>query len=722
MPSTMFIQQNKSKRLTLDKIGQLEEDLEAEPLNYTKWNKLIDQVIAKDNQEQVRAVYTKYLNIFKFDGSNWCKYIRYELNRGEKQKVESLFQQCFAITDSVELCRLYVDYVRSATDFITGGEQARGTVIQAFEFAIGKVGIDVNSDSLWNDYIAFLKSWTPNANWEQQQKTDLIRKVYKKYLIIPTENIETSWSQYTKWENELNPATAQKFISEKSGEFMLARSWHTEWNNLIGNKKLKRTISPYSIIGEEHELIETQLNLWLKWIEFEKKNTLEIKDESLIEKRISYVYKQSTYALPFVGQLWFTYCKYLLFNNEEANLGACIALLKDGSSLNPKSMLLCFQLAELYEKDDSFDQSKEVFNNLINSLLDEFNGVKTQINELNDRIKQKQQQQQEDQDEQEDNETITKSLTISIGDSKQLLKLQEIHQRLSNSITLAYIKLMIASKRARDIKEARNVFKTARKFESIGYEIFIESALLEHYTGNSKTALKIFDLGKKSFSTNGKFLLAYLDYLIMINDAEAMRSTLQTSDTSISKEISIISESLTLENLDPITKQRKEKELNIKKGYLRKLYKKYISFAADYLQMDVINSFVKKYEQLLPEDDPIDLFTDRYKLGQANIIKRTEIGGIDESDDEEDEHPSKRRRVTKKALQEEVNNVVQNIQESSSHVTEPEQKQQDIFVGPSIIALMGALPNASYFGLPSESVFDSEKLVTLFANLSNIPQ
>lgn len=39
----MFIPQNKSKRLSLDKIGQLEEDLELNPLDYNKWQKLIDQ-------------------------------------------------------------------------------------------------------------------------------------------------------------------------------------------------------------------------------------------------------------------------------------------------------------------------------------------------------------------------------------------------------------------------------------------------------------------------------------------------------------------------------------------------------------------------------------------------------------------------------------------------------------------------------------------------------
>lgn len=67
MPSNMFIQADKKKRLSLDVIGQLEDDLEADPLDYNKWNKLIQQVLAKDKDEQVKSVFNKYLNIFNFD-------------------------------------------------------------------------------------------------------------------------------------------------------------------------------------------------------------------------------------------------------------------------------------------------------------------------------------------------------------------------------------------------------------------------------------------------------------------------------------------------------------------------------------------------------------------------------------------------------------------------------------------------------------------------------
>lgn len=772
MSNPIFIKSNKPKKLSLDKIGQLEDDLETNPLDYNKWMKYLDYVVAKDNQEQVRKAFERYLDIFKFDGVQWNKYIKYELSRGEKEKAEALFQKCFAITENVDLCRLYVDYVRSVTDMITGGDKARGTIIQAFEFAIEKTGIDVQSDGLWQDYINFIKSWTPGANWEQQQKIDLIRKVYKKALVIPTENIETLWSQYTRWENELNQATAQKFVSEKSAEFMAARSWNTEWQNLT-KKKLKRFINPHGI---DNETVETQMKYWASWLLLEKKNSLQIKDEDLLQKRINYVYKEATYALPFVPQLWFEYVKHLLNDNEESNLSNCISILNEGLKLNPKSLLLSFQLAELYEKDNSFDNAKVVYDQVISNLSQDHKTVSEMLDELYERIKPKVEDTNGDEEMEEEDESEMggndKSNGVSNGDlsghglptlprkpnipslpqipnnlapvpntddliptrtSEQansvlsglelrtLMRLKKERDQLVDEITLTYVKFMIASKRAEGMKEARDVFRLARKNESVGYQIYIENALLEHYADNKKTALKVFGVGQKAFPTNGRFLLEFVDYLIMTNDVDKLRSTIQSSDTNISKEISQITEELTLDNLDPILKEEKEQKLNLQKTYLKKLYKKYISFSANHLSLDITSSFAKKYEQLFPEDDPIDLFTDRYKLEDINIIKRNEL-----NQDDPDDHIAqarKRRKVSFNFDGIDSKSAVQSIQESSrreQEVIQEEQQKDSSFVGPSIVALMSALPNASYFGLPSESVFNSDKLITLFSNLSNL--
>lgn len=57
----------RKKKVSLDIIGQLEDDLQVNPLDFNKWERLITQVLAKDKEEQVRTVLEKYLSIFKFD-------------------------------------------------------------------------------------------------------------------------------------------------------------------------------------------------------------------------------------------------------------------------------------------------------------------------------------------------------------------------------------------------------------------------------------------------------------------------------------------------------------------------------------------------------------------------------------------------------------------------------------------------------------------------------
>ena len=47
-------------------------------------------------------------------------------------------------------------------------------------------------------------------------------------------------------------------------------------------------------------------------------------------------------------------------------------------------------------------------------------------------------------------------------------------KRLSDAITLTYVKFMIASKRSEGIKEARNVFKQARKFTDIDIKYLLK--------------------------------------------------------------------------------------------------------------------------------------------------------------------------------------------------------------------------------------------------------
>lgn len=635
-----------------------------------------------------------------------------------------MFQDCFAVTESVELCRLYVSYVRRVNDVITGGERARGIVIQAFEFAINKVGIDVSSHQLWQDYLEFLKSWTPSASWEQNQKTDLIRKVYKKFLVVPTEEIERSWTEYIKWENDINNLAANKFITEKSADFMLARSWYTEYSNL-GQKQLKREINP---AGATDPNVKRQLKLWLNWIEFEKKNVMEIRDTSVLEKRILYCYKQATISLPFISELWFDYNKYFLLENEEANLSKCIEILLFGLSLNPKSLLLTFQLAELYEKESNFDSTKETFDNLIDAMTVDYKVITSQIEAIQGQTSRTSEIETEDGTPAvEEPVELEKVPFLTLDELSRVAQLKKVEERLGRAITCVYIKKMVSCKRIKGIQESRLIFKIHRNrknYPEIGFEFFAENAYLEYYSDNKKPALKIFELAFRIFPLNGDFLIVYLNYLIMTNDLDNIRKLLQTSDSNFSKEISSLEEFIGFnESIPSHIKLQKQKEISTLKHFLRKLFKIYILYASNYLSLDVAHSFTTKFEQLFPDHDPIDLFSDRYRIGGVNVIKSFELDEADEEPKEE-EHQTKKRKVVVETVNNDVatrsSGKVLNPGLTSLFNQEQEEAEEQSVVGTTIVNLLNALPNASYFGNGKDGVFNNEKLVQLLANLTNV--
>lgn len=739
----------RKERLLLDVIGSLEDALEQNPLDYKKWSQLIDQVVAKDKEEQVRATFDKYFSIFPFDGRQWNNYVNFELNRGEFNNVEQIFAKCLPITNDVDLCRTYVSYVRRVNDVITGGEKARNTVLLAFDFAVGKVGIDVDSAELWKDYLDFFKSWTPSSSWEQQQKTDLIRRLYKRCLVIPTSKIESTWAEYTKWENEVStPNSASKFIADLSTSYMEARSWNTEYKNTTKGLLRRRTI-PMTLQEDTNNVLSTQIDLWFRWIELEKKNRLNLKEPEL-RKRVEYVHRQATYTLPFVPELWFRYCRYMLSENDEANRTRCIDLMSEGLKLNPGSFLIVFQLSELLEKDNSVERATEILRNLITTLSKQYDVLKEQFDSTQDKLKNRVANGAEKENstankanpDDSDDEDFTNNgldvVQLSESEALELLAMEAKLEELSKAVTLAYINLMALSKRTQGIKEVRSVFKQRKNFKALGYEFFVENALTEYYSDNKKIADKVFDLAMKSFSTDGGFLCAYLDYLITTNSVEGIKVFFEMAITNLQQQISEDQEAIQLTKGNILDQKKRTVRLKKSQTAVKRITKRYIRFACSYLDLDTVSALERRYLQLFPDDDELSLFIDRYKGNTLDAITKydlcTEERSDSEDEDEEEEQGSKkgkgkkRRKISspsdnyspESASGNTANKAMMgNGQISGTQVAPPEN--QFGFVGNTIYSLLQVLPNAGYFGPPNEHIFNSSKLVELFNNLPDLP-
>lgn len=727
---------DKKKRLALDVIGQLEDDLESNPLDYSKWSKLIKQVLVKDKEDQIRTTFDKYLSIFKFDGKQWCNYINFEMGRQDFKKVQELFGKCITTIDNVELFRLYVSYVRRVNDVITGGEKARGIVIQAFEFSVNRVGIDLKSGGLWTDYLDFLKSWTPTASWEHQQKNDLIRKVYKKLLVIPTENIGALWTSYTKWENEINSSTASRFIADRSAEFMEARSWNVEWHNVVKNQ-LKRELIPLDVTNDS---VKIQLSLWYRWLEFEKKNGMNLKDESELKHRIEYVYKQSVMTLPFVPELWYNYSNFLKAKDSNAT-----EILTQSLILNPKSYLLSFELSELYERENNLTKANATLQKLIDALTGDYDTVVAKINSINDRAKSsgtnssneiindnKTNNEDDDEDYMENHQKQQNRLVLSESDINTLKLLTSKQKELSTAITLVYTKLMMTNKRASGIKESRQIFKQAKKFTDIGHELYVENALMEYYSDNKNIARKVFELGMKTYGHVGQYLISYLEFLIMVNEIDNIKVMFETGINNLKSNID--EDTLISEDTDSPSwvKEMLEDRIQENRRYVKKLFKYYSKFATKFLDLGIVSSLESRYKELFPDEDAISYLSARYSYDKIDLIrydlgKRPRYHDEDEYDHDSNvshnasssnnEPESKRTKVSlpsKPAMR---------VEEQVAPVVDVDPINQPVthgFIGNSVYSLLKLLPNASYFGNPQDHVFNSKKLVELF-NSVDIP-
>lgn len=687
-------------RVNLDVILRLEDELETLPLDMGKWEKLLAAVKTKDKEEQVRRVFEKYLAIFKNDGKQWCVYINYELARGEFTRVEQLFGRCLEKVALVEVLRLYVLYVRRVNDVITGGDTARRVVIAAFEYAVKLVGIDLHLGELWGEYIAFLNSWAAAALWEQQQKVDNIRKVYRRMLAIPMVQIEHYWQQYLKWEAEVNQATALKFILERLAEYMAARLWKTEWLNLTRDA-LHRELIPYNLNSDKKDLIKGQLELWRRWLEFEQKNSLDLKDLVQVAARVEYCLRQATQVVVFAPQTWFAYARWWFGSHADDRDDRGLAILRDGVLLNPRLLLLLFALAERYEHDNAFDKASEVYTQLLALLQRDYDKVHARMEAINTKMRPK------------ENGDPPQGLTKD--DREDLRRKGAKEDRLQVEITTVWVAYMVAAKRAQGIKEARLVFKAGRKqFANVGPDFYVENALLEHYNDNQKTAIKVFELAHKQMPTNGKFLWAYLRYLIQINDVDNIRKLIQLADLTLSKEIALLNDQMTAPELSKDLKDILTKQVGTQRSWLKRLLKEYIRYAHAYLLMDVADLFILKYEQLFPGDDPIELFTDRYRSdGGTNVINHYEL----DSDDEEDDAQPKRRKTIKVVTEVPVERV-RNDRAKARVRDSPVVDEEPQFVTPAITNLLKVLPNSLYFG--HGSGYNPGKLVQMFANLPNV--
>ncbi|KAL5108037.1 Cleavage stimulation factor subunit 3 [Taenia crassiceps] len=448
------------RTLKVDKLQRAEERIKNNVWDIEAWS-----VILRDAQskkiEDARESFERIIAQFPTAGQYWKIYIQQEMKAKNYDRVEKLFQKCLVKILNIDLWKLYLQYIKD-----TKGKHPnfKEKMAQAYDFTLDKMGLDLNSYSIWADYISFLRSTQVQGSYAESQKITATRRVYQRAIITPMLGIETVWRDYCMYEDSINPHIAKKLTEERSRDYMNARNVTKEYE--IMTKGLSRNIP--SVPPQVTPLEVKQVELWKKYIQWEKDNPLKTEDITTITKRVMFAYEQCLLCLGHHPDIWYEAASYL----EQASK------LLAGKGDQAMASQFADDTAAMYERG---------INLLKNNIMLYFAYA----------------------DYEEGRCKYAKVHSIY----KKLISMDNVDP------TLPYVQYMRFARRCEGILSARLVFKLAREDPRVGYQVFVSAALMEYFCSKDlEVGKNIFALGMKRFAGNPDFVLCYVEYMSHLNE------------------------------------------------------------------------------------------------------------------------------------------------------------------------------------------------------------
>ncbi|KAF1987593.1 hypothetical protein K402DRAFT_411886 [Aulographum hederae CBS 113979] len=603
-------------RLPHDTIGVLEDRIAEDPRgDMDAWLNLIFEFRNRNKTEEARSAYDRFFKVFPSSAEQWVAYATMELEQENLLQLEQIFTQSLAKVPNVQLWSMYLDYVRRRNNLTTDPTgTARQVISDAYEFVLGDIGMDMDSGPIWRDYVQFVKSGpgiVGGPSWQDQQKVDIVRRAYHKATAVPSQPLHALWKEYEQFETNLNKNTGRRFVVERSPMFVTARSAWQEWQNITTG--LKRTtlprLPPAPGFDGEAEFMH-QVDLWKRWISWEKDDPLVLKleDPAAYKKRVIHVFKQAFMALRFWPHIWYDAAEFC-FQNDMKDEGN--NFLVQGIAANPESCLLGFTYANRLEESTKGDSNHErrgqavraPYDKLLDALYALISATKTREEQNAARIQENFARQEEalaqDMDEDDDDAAAAaKARETALNLQLESLRAGSAVQidLLKKTVTTVWTALMRAWRRVQGkgtgkvgdpVGGMRTIFQEARKRGNLTSDIYTACALMEHYCYMDNKATTIFERGTKLFPDDERFALAYLKHLLAINDPTNARAVFQTAVTRLTA-----------------------KPEKVEKA--KPLYAFFHEFESNYGELAQVVNLETRMKELFPNDPYLQLFAQRY--------------------------------------------------------------------------------------------------------------
>ena len=200
---------------------------------------------------------------------------------------------------------------------------------------------------------------------------DKLRQTYQRAVCIPLNNVEQIWRDYDTFENNLNRATAKRFLQDRSPAYMTARAAARQLQDYLSRLSRPAVSVPYRP-NWNSSTDRAQIQIWKTILRYEENDPMELGEATAIRTRVLLAYKKAIAQLRFYPEIWYMAAGYA---KKGEKLDDATTYQKAGMEANPTSLLLHYAYIESEEGKGNLEECHKVYNGLLERLSVEIDKV-----------------------------------------------------------------------------------------------------------------------------------------------------------------------------------------------------------------------------------------------------------------------------------------------------------------------------------------------------------
>lgn len=338
--------------------------IEMDAWDANAWFKMLDEV--KSNRSgsfTVLEACEMFLKQYPRSSSVWMLYCDTLISlKKDQAAIEEAFKKCLKQCRNVALWKSYLQYMKTVTVDAAPRENyqlERKNLEHLYDICLESVGLVIDSDGIYQSYIAFIKSWPELSAQDPGRKLAALRKVYQRCISIPINNLDGFYREYVTLEKAISEHLAEQLLPELTEKYTEAKLVYKERKRLYSCINIDFLARNRDVCTNTNIYELEQLGAWTKYIRYEM-SMKESMEESQHKSLMCLVFEQCLCCFRYYPEIWMSYCNYIKSTNITSSVLPIRALFREAISIIPSCAVLRIAWAEVEEEFGNVEISRDI--------------------------------------------------------------------------------------------------------------------------------------------------------------------------------------------------------------------------------------------------------------------------------------------------------------------------------------------------------------------------